>query len=312
MTKMYSEFIETPFLHKMAFYYSWNGWRGSSIVWRLVKALKKPNEGAFVRTPRGFPLKVNSTDFISRTIYEGTFERNLLHFGESLVLNHYIIDIGANLGVTLFHASKHADKNASFIAFEPSPYCSEALELTTSALKQSGKVFRTAIGSINGEMKIYGLGNPLHSGAASLGSSYSDLNSSRVEVRTIDDYFPSLTQNKPISFLKIDVETYEPEVINGGLITLKSGNIEVGVIEITPATGYLGHLSILEELLSGNYHWFHLSSKGFVRRQPYLVETDLTTALEITEQWNLVIIREDIYQKYKVSQKGLGIISKCH
>ena len=312
MTKMYTEFIEIPFLHKMAFYYSWNCWRGSSIVWKLVKALKKPSEGAFVRTPRGFPLKVNSTDYISRTIYEGTFERNLLHFGESLVLNHYIIDIGANLGVTLYHASKHADKNAKFIAFEPSPYCSEALELTTSALKQSGKVFRTAIGSTNGEMKIYGLGNPLHSGGASLGSSFSHLNSSRVEVRTIDDYFPSLTQNKPISFLKIDVETYEPEVINGGLITLKSGIIEIGVFEITPATGYLGHLSTLEELLSGNYHWFHLSSKGLIRRRPFLVETDLKSGLEITEQWNLVVIRKDIYQKYSVSQKVLRIISKSN
>jgi len=309
---MYSEFIEIPFLHKMAFYYSWNGWRGSSIAWRLVKALKKPNEGVFVQTPTGFPLKVNSSDYISRTIYEGTFERNLLHFGESLVLNHNIIDIGANLGVILFHASKHADKNASFIAFEPSPYCSKALELTISTLKQSGKVFRTAIGSKNEEMEIYGLGNPLHSGAASLGSSYSHLNSSRVEVRTIDDFFPSLIQNKPISFLKIDVETYEPEVINGGLITFKSGIIEVGVIEITPATGYLGHLSILQELLSGNYIWFHLSSKGFVRKRPCLVEIDLKTALKLTKQWNLVFIREDIYQKYKISQKALAIISKSH
>jgi FkbM family methyltransferase len=310
MTKIRTEFRSIPILHKMAFHSSWNGWRGSSIVWKIVNGLKRPSEGAFVRTPKGFPIKVNSTDYISRTIYEGTFERDLLHFEESLVLSHYIIDIGANLGVTLYHACRHADQTAKFIAFEPSPYCDAGLEMTSSALKQSGSVLKTAIGSINGEVDIYGLDNPLHSGAASLGHNYSDLNSDRVEVRTIDDYFPSLTKNEPISFLKIDVETYEPEVINGGLITLQSGIIEIGVIEITPSAGYLGHLHTLETNLNGNYYWFHLTNKGLVRMRSVLKETDLKLALKTTEQWNLIIFRKDIYQKYKNRRKALGIIPK--
>ncbi len=69
-----------PFTHRIAFSLASSGWRGSQFLWKVATAIQKVNESEIVNLPNGFPLLVDSKDWISKTIYEGTYERALLHF----------------------------------------------------------------------------------------------------------------------------------------------------------------------------------------------------------------------------------------
>ena len=64
--------------YKILFWYSFNGFRGSHVLWRIRDLLKaKPKEMLIL--PTGFPMFINKDDWISKTISWGTYERALLH-----------------------------------------------------------------------------------------------------------------------------------------------------------------------------------------------------------------------------------------
>ena len=115
--------MKLPFTHRVAFAIASSGWRGSQFLWKIATRLQKVNEGEIVRLPNDFPLRIDSKDWISKTIYEGTYERALLHFLDSLTLKDYCIDVGANIGVTLWHSLKNSNPSATYMAFEPSSQC---------------------------------------------------------------------------------------------------------------------------------------------------------------------------------------------
>ena len=93
-----------PFLHKIAFIYSWYGLRGSQVVWKFAFFFVKPRDGKLIHLPNGFPLLINSRDWIAKTVYEGTYERTLLRFLNTLKIDNVVVDIGANIGTTTWHA----------------------------------------------------------------------------------------------------------------------------------------------------------------------------------------------------------------
>ena len=157
-----------PWTHRIAFAVASSGWRGSQFFWKIAAGLQKVKEGEIVRLPNGFPLRIDSMDWISKTIYEGTYERALLHFLDSLALKDCSIDVGANIGVTLWHSLKNSKPTATYMAFEPSSQCFAPLNSTCADLINSGQIYDFAIGSADESRSIYGLGNQLHSGAASL------------------------------------------------------------------------------------------------------------------------------------------------
>lgn len=95
--------IEYSFVEKLLFWFSWNGFRGSHLLWKLKNL---DLQGQTKVSPNGFPFFVNDSDWICRTIKQGTYERPLLHLLDRLQPSEMVIDIGANLGITLFHALK--------------------------------------------------------------------------------------------------------------------------------------------------------------------------------------------------------------
>ena len=294
--------MKLPWTHRIAFAVASSGWRGSQFLWKIAIGLQKVKEGEIVRLPNGFPLRIDSRDWISKTIYEGTYERALLHFLDSLVLKDCCIDVGANIGVTLWHSLKSSDPSATFMAFEPSTQCFEALENTCADMSNSGQIYDFAIGAANESRSIYGLGNQLHSGAASL-VSHSGVRGEKgeVQVRKLDSLLQEYLGNALISLLKIDTEGYEAQVIIGAADSISTGKIEIIILEVSPNFGSVNYLNYLSQLLDEKYGWFALNEQGSTKRLPCLNEISLNQALAFNQQWNLVLIRKDVLEVYEKS-----------
>jgi len=300
--------VKIPFTHRVAFAIASSGWRGSQFLWKIATRLQKVYEGEIVRLPNNFPLRIDSKDWISKTIYEGTYERALLHFLDSLALKDCSIDIGANIGVTLWHSLKNSNPSATYMAFEPSSQCFAPLHSTCADLKNSGKIYDFAIGSADESRSIYGLGNQLHSGAASL-ISHSGVRGEKgeVQVRKLDSVLQEYLGNNLISLLKIDTEGYEAQVVNGAADTLVSGKTEIIIMEVSPNFGSVDYLNYLSQLLEQKYGWFVLSEQGSIKRRPCLDEISLNQALAFDQQWNLVLIRKDVLKDYLGNNNRVSI-----
>lgn len=303
-------FVRYPFIHSLAFEFAQKGYRGSSYAWRVAKRLKNPKIGRNTRLPSGFVLKVNERDWISKTIYEGTYERALLKFLQTLDLEETVIDIGANIGVTLWHSLAHNSSKTNYLAFEPSIGCEEALKLVSSELTAKGVLNFFAIGSSNGRMPLHGVGNQGHSGSASL-LLHSGLKGDDVEteVRTLDSVMEACGVSR-ISLLKIDTEGFESEVIKGGESTLRSQGVEIVIMEVSPNFGPVEFLSNLEQILGNEYIWFQLDEIGIAKRSPVLKVISCKEALRFTKQWNLVLMRKEVFAKYKEKTGAIAIDAK--
>jgi FkbM family methyltransferase len=287
-------------LLNFAFNYAWSGWRGSHLIWNFVKIFKPHKTTIDVaKLPNGFSVLSNDKDWITRTITEGTYERALLHFLNSLRVDSLVIDVGANIGVTLWHSLKNSSEGAKYLAFEPSAQCYSGLEFSSSQLNRTGSVLKFALGETNKWSRIYGIGNELHSGGASLKRhpGHND-KSENVRVRSLDSVLIETHENECISLLKIDTEGFEGQVLSGAQMTLISKKVEILILEVSPNFGDISYLINLAHVLDTSYLWFILDERGFIRRRPKLSPINLDFALSRMEQWNLVIMRKDILQKY--------------
>jgi FkbM family methyltransferase len=298
--------VNLPWTHRIVFTLASSGWRGSQFFWRIARGLQKVKEGTTVKLPNNFPLQIDSKDWISKTVYEGTYERALLKFLNSLALKECSIDVGANIGVTLWHGLKHSEPSATFVAFEPSAQCINALRNTCANLINSGEIYDFAIGAADESRSIYGLGNQLHSGAASL-ISHAGLRGEEgeVQVRKFDSVFQEYLESNSISLLKIDTEGYEAEVINGASKSIPKGKIEVIILEVSPNFGSVDYLKYLNLLLEEKYRWFAIKERGNLKRSTYLNEVSLNQALAFDQQWNLVLMRKDVFERYKWSKSSI-------
>ena len=299
-----------PFFHRFAFAFAKNGWRGSQFVWKAAYRLQKVKDGHSIRLSNGFPLLTDGNDWISKTIYEGTYERALLSFLSGLELEGKYIDVGANIGVTLWHSLKGSKPTATFMVFEPSTQCLKGLGNTRMDISNQGQIFDFAIGNTDGIATLFGLDNEAHSGAASL-AEHPGIRGGQgeVQVHKLDTILGELTGNQTISLLKIDTEGYEAQVVKGANETLLSGAVEIIVMEVSPNFGSVEFLAEVDKLLSGKYCWFYLDEHGKLRKTPYLLEIDLRQALKYSHQWNLVLMRKDVFAKYEKSRGRIRINS---
>ena len=288
-----------PYLHRLAFWYAWSGLRGSQHVWRLARFLISDAKQSVVVLPNGFPIIVNDLDWISNSIYEGTYERSLLHFLDSLEFSGQIVDVGANIGVTLWHSIENSPSETRYLACEPSNQCSQGLALTVTHIRQNGVVHKLAIGAANEVREIFGANNHFHSGGASL-INHSGLrgNSEVVHVRTLDFLLAESGFTLEISLLKIDTEGFEANVIAGASALLASSKVEIIIMEVSPNFGSVEYLHVVDQLLGKGYKWYSLDEDGMLIRRPILRPVNLEDALDFLEQWNLVIVREDVFQRY--------------
>ena len=283
-----------PFFHKLAFNMSSKGLSGSNFYWRVAYFLNDVPDNQIVSLPSGFLIEPNKEDWTGRTIYEGTYERPLLKFLNHLIFSGLSIDVGANLGITLFHALR-GNLLASFVAFEPSLYCFHHLERLAQNLTQSGNIVCAAVAEESGLRSLFDSDNKKHSGSASL-NNYKGQKPSQenVQVYSLDSYMDRNfgEHDVCISLLKIDTEGFEKEVIAGAKELIGKNTINVIILEVSPNFGDTEWIGELNGLLNDNYYWFEISEVGLFRKKPILRAITIEMVLQSKNQFNLTLINK--------------------
>jgi len=126
-----------------------------------------------------------------------------------------VIDIGSNLGLFTLILSDLIGANGKVYSFEPSTVLFDKLSknLQLNNLNNVG-AFKLGIGRKEDEIELYF--NPQQGGLSSIVERVSEnCISEQIRIITLDKFTNDFTEK--ISFIKIDTEGYEPEVLIGGI-----------------------------------------------------------------------------------------------
>jgi len=210
----------------------------------------------------GIRMKLYSDSFLSKFIYDG-FEKDEIHF-----LSHYLepgdtfIDIGANVGLFSLYASKIVGPRGSVVAFEPSGVTNQRLlenvglnGLENVTVHKMGLSDKSAILELNISVNGYEAWNTF---VQSEDNKFSK--KEQVPVKAFDAFCVehSLDTDK-ISLIKLDVEGFEMNVLNGATGLLSKSNAPVFMVEFTDpnaiASGHCCH-EIYKFLNGYDYRWY--------------------------------------------------------
>jgi FkbM family methyltransferase len=159
--------------------------------------------------------------FISATLKHNRKEGDFLHFLSLLPDNSLVLDIGANIGVMTIHMGRKLPK-ATVYSFEPLPANLHNLRKLVKFFNlKNVKVFETALGNYEGTASII-LPEENHVKMQGLthvegveGSENSRGMKFEVPMHRLDDIPELLDPKKPLSGIKLDVENYEFQVLEG-------------------------------------------------------------------------------------------------
>jgi FkbM family methyltransferase len=159
-----------------------------------------------------------NTDIGQKILRVGNFERAELEIiGKYIKKDSVVFDIGANIGThTLFVANKST--NGKIYSFEPSRNTYSFLLKNIAGLKNVFPI-NMAVSDISGISTFYNATDNAYSGLKETGKK-PIFQTENVLVVRIDD-FVNIQKIERLDFLKIDVEGFEHQVINGSMETLK-------------------------------------------------------------------------------------------
>lgn len=218
---------------------------GSLANSRLLKTLSgASNEYAWCRTVGG-EILAPLNDYVGRAAYFcGDLDPKVSWVCKQIVApGHVVCDIGANIGLVTMLLSTLVGPGGHVYAFEPNPTPFDSLQSAISRNQRSNvTALQIALGA---KSEVCNLSIPnLNSGAASLRTS-SDLQTTRsipVNVRTLDEVAIQYGIEK-IQFMKIDVEGFESEVLQGCSHILKMSPPDAILFEMNdhPAENLINH-----------------------------------------------------------------------
>jgi FkbM family methyltransferase len=151
-----------------------------------------------------------------------------------------VIDVGANLGWHTVHAAQYAAVE-TVIAFEPDPFNAWLLDRNLALNKIDNAVASaSAVGARSGLARLYRY-RSTNFGRHTLLTDYG-YGSRQVPLVDLDSALQSLGfGDRRVLVLKIDVEGYEPAVIEGAARTL--ARTDAVVLEYSPDLGQTGEFS---------------------------------------------------------------------
>ena len=129
-----------------------------------------------------------------------------------------IIDIGANIGEFSFYAHKKYLEKVEIFAFDPDPIAKQCIDNNLVGIKTS--INLVALSNKSGEEDFY---LKTDSADSSLHKPNGESIKIKTKIATLDSFFSNLELQQPV-LLKMDAEGHEPEVLLGGIATLKQIN----------------------------------------------------------------------------------------
>lgn len=241
-----------------------------------------------LKTIHGVQLLIDPSidNGVELSLYEtGTYEKGtiqLLH--RFLQPGQTYLDIGANIGLMSSIASGIVGNKGKVLAVEANPKTVEILQhnLALNACTNVS-IFPFALGDAPGKATLYENWNVNRGGASLLAQDNEE--GIEVAVDTIDNVF----KNDAIHLVKIDVEGFELEVLNGGIEVLKTQRpvLIIEVSEQREQTVGVSPQEIAAFVRSlGNYRLF--KQKGSKERRSALVE--ITSDSELPQHDNVVCV----------------------
>lgn len=214
----------------------------------------------------------------------GEWEKTSLRLWEQLCRDSEVIfDIGANTGVYSLLA-KSSNPKSKVYAFEPIKRIYEKLVFNKKLNNYDIFCHQTAISNIDGKSIIYDHETE-HTTTASLkkqsiGENKSSVIPTEIELKKLDSFIKE-NNIKKIDLLKIDVETFEVEVLEGFKENLKKFKPTI-LIEILNNKIAKGIENVISEL---NYEYYNIDERGSIKK----VEN-----LSKSKSYNFLLCQSDI------------------
>ena len=207
-------------------------------------------------------IKLYKDSYLSKLIYD-KFEVDEIDFvNKYLKEGDTFLDIGANVGLFSLYASKKVGSSGNVIAFEPA-YVTHKRLLENCELNKLSNVrpFKLGLSNENTTLELNISSNGFEAWNTFVKSNDNKFSSKEsVEVNSLD-YF--LSQNSidtdKISLIKLDVEGFEINVLEGASALLANENAPVFMVEFTDdnaiAAGHCCH-EIYKLLNRYGYTWY--------------------------------------------------------
>jgi FkbM family methyltransferase len=139
-----------------------------------------------------------------------------------------VLDVGAHIGSFTLKAAKEVGLEGRVVSFEPS---SENFKLLTLNVNSNdygnATLFNVAVGSAPGTAKL-NLGSRKGTNSLLSDSGVENVGTEQVPIRTLDSVTDELKLSK-VSFVKIDVEGFELEVLKGARNILASNHPSIAM-----------------------------------------------------------------------------------
>ena len=225
-------------------------------------------EALVVRTERGLMRKLPpSAALWSNAKLHWFFGEPELHELSKLVRPGTLaVDIGAHFGTYTLALARLVGKRGRVISFEPIEEDAQMLERAAKQLHLPIKVVHCALSSENGfaEMHIPSIHGYQKTALSSLESEPGDpgTETRRVVTKRLDDVLAG--NSHPVSFIKIDVEGHEIDVLQGGLETLRMHKPAI-LIEVNNDLGHRPMEAVFDLIVTQGYRGEFLESGRYRR-----------------------------------------------
>jgi len=195
-------------------------------------------------------------------------------------IHNHVLDIGANTG--LFSViTKTINPKANVVAFEPMPKIFEKLKYNVELNNLDVKMTTLALSDYDGEATIYPT-NLEHVYSVTVNQKRDDIKVPvhEVKIQTIRlDHYIEKNKIENVDLIKIDVETHEPQVLDGMgvylkkfkptfLIEIQSDEIAQKIEKLTEGCGYQYYnidensgITKVDKLTKSSYFNFLMCSK---------------------------------------------------
>ncbi|MEL6601827.1 MAG: FkbM family methyltransferase [Cyanobacteria bacterium J06614_10] len=205
----------------------------------------------WAKLENGLSVKCSLAEFGGRAVfYAGDTDRKLTKLLQIFLRpGDTVLDIGANIGTTVLRSAHLVGPHGHVHAFEPNPAVQKTLKESVAFNGlENVTIHSVAVGDSPGELDLM---VPIgHNGGASLtrrdveATQATGTTMVKVPVRTVDDIF-STPAFEAIRLVKIDVEGFEPQVIQGAYNLFRQVPPDVMVVEVNLCENLDQHPTVL-------------------------------------------------------------------